>query len=901
MTPEQAFTVLKEVFSELTAPQQQQLQPQQQVSSSQSHLLLTTFPRENAILSQQEEEEAVVGDVLSVTSIAQAFCAFRNDADDARSIAQEFIDSVFRFVYEQLIQSSEGDAKGMGSQLDIVNKIIHAAYCSCTETTPRYDSGSGPSAISELGMIFVSISTHLLEPVWSLLCDIRPQVNSHGSEGGEKSICILLQVEIVLASLLQPLLIICQDQGNEPHLAGLVNLCYRVARMFADAIIPMHLRTLQSLRIMPPESASASINKRFIGALMVLGGIFCESPLSEPPMLTTKVGDIIPDLDVLASFDYREIDPIGGKRRPFSYSKIVAGLQQSVHGPDNSFSLAYNAIKLHIEEILLWLWKHDGASTQELVAKGPPDILVTMMFMLLDTRFKIEANASVRERRLLEEDGDADDAKDVVEAGARFCASGYTSETELIYVWGMLNALVPLLKPGKGNEFLVKWEGYQDLDRVMGKLLLQVEQCQTGIVWEGQQQLVPFFRTMWSHIRLISLHLDVHDEDMFYHQIELLCSLWETIQEFMDLLLSPETFSQHLSTPPSSTAHHYNHHHNQRQHHDEPAEWHEVWSCVTDCAVEGMLLLHNTNAHFPELITLAAEGDRTLMVYYCLELMYVLMNGTLASQTPFTDPRELAFALVRWITTSGGGGSNGGDIEDVEMCEGPRVDLWSWLDLLLDCLSDSTLHETNDLMVWKTLRVYMEALLSCFHQGSPSSSCSTAAAKAPRFTLFIYPTPQADASRSWIQARLKYQGHKELLTGLWQRWNAAAKVVAEQMRRESMKQQEQDSINTNTGLGIQGLVQLNRVVSDILMLMRMIVHEGPKDDHHCRSLDLEFVDWIMNLIDSNLIDESSETLRELAAVDTAQHADDSSSASSPGDNYFESSLAELAKVREEFL
>ncbi|KAK3841507.1 MAG: hypothetical protein J3R72DRAFT_524340 [Linnemannia gamsii] len=1113
MTPEQALTVLKEVFSELTAPHQQLLQPQQQVSSSQAQPLLASFSREIVIQSQQEE--AVVKDDFSVISIAQAFCTFRNDADVTQSITLEFFDTVFCFVYEQLVQFPEKNAMALGPQLDIVKRIIHAAHRACAETLiPGYDLG--PASNSELGMIFRSISTHLLESVWSLLCEIRQQESEHGFEEGKKSICVLRQVEIVLASLLQSLLVICKEQGGEPHLAGLVDLCYHMARMFAEVIIPMHLvlrcnedvahlvsglltlfeifwnlrhvpssvaaiqieivarllsfhiieRTIQSLQGMSPESTSASTNKRFIGALMLVSGIFCESPLAEDANMATRDGDILPGLDVLATFnldemwmylvargkyatqqeeqdrldcqrwaiafyylqirhdrrssgdykplwesipvllanehclDYlngtswcqlvylyvtldREIDPTGTKRRPFSYSRIVAGLQQSVHEPDDTFSLAHNALKLHVEEILPWLWKHDGTSTQELVAKVPSDIFVTMMLMLFDKTFKIEKNTSVRERRLLKEDSGADGAKvmritrlvsqhplalcslkaifcntchilevypgnadpdprwrtlfivcsiigafacrltaleqdnasaefklwvcqDVVEAGSKFCASGQATVTELIYVWEMLDVVVPLLKPRKAKEPLVKWDGYEGLDRVMCKLLLQVEQCQTGTIWEGQQQLVLFFRTMWSHIRLISLHLDVHDVGMFHHQRELLHSLWETIQEFMDLLLSPDT-SQQLSTTISSTTRRYSHHHhNHHRHHDEPTGWHEVWSCVTDCAVEGMLLLHNMHARFPELITLAVENDRALMVHYCLELVDVFMKGTVASQTPLTDPRELVFALVQWVTTTtktvalGDRGGSGGGGEEVDMCESDRVDLWSWLDLMLDCLSDSTLHETNDSMVWKTLRVYMEALLSCFHQGSPSSSSSTEAAKTPSFALFIYPTPQADTTHSWIQARLSYQGHKELLTSLWRRWNAAAKAVVEQMQRASMKQQEQDGVNTNTGLDAQALVQLSRVVSDILTLMRMIVHEGPKDDNHYRPLDLEFVDWTTNLIDSKLIAESSEILRELAAVATAPHPDAASaSSSSSRDNCFKLSLAELAQVREE--
>ncbi|KAF9122150.1 hypothetical protein BGW39_009991 [Mortierella sp. 14UC] len=95
----------------------------------------------------------------------------------------------------------------------------------------------------------------------------------------------------------------------------------------------------------------------------------------------------------------------------------------------------------------------------------------------------------------------------------------------------------------------------------------------------------------------------------------------------------------------------------------------------------------------------------------------------------------------------------------------------------------------------------------------------------------------------------------------------------------------------HSALNAQGLAQLGRVVSDILTLMRMILHEGPRDEYHCRPLDLEFVDWTMRLIDSKLVTEAAQTMRDLTAAGAAEP--------DPGDNCFVSSLAELAKIREE--
>lgn len=156
-------------------------------------------------------------------------------------------------------------------------------------------------------------------------------------------------------------------------------------------------------------------------------------------------------------------------------------------------------------------------------------------------------------------------------------------------------------------------------------------------------------------------------------------------------------------------------------------------------------------------------------------------------------------------------------------------------------------------MGWKTLRVYVRALLTCFHQRKTLSSSSTATtvpkttatatARATRLGLIVYPAPQESPTHSWIQSRLRYQGHKELLTGLWRRWDAAAKALLDRARQRTSRadmevtdspsvmvpfgrsrDQRYEGGSADTQVGAQALSQLGRAVSDILTLMRMVCY-----------------------------------------------------------------------------
>jgi hypothetical protein len=161
-------------------------------------------------------------------------------------------------------------------------------------------------------------------------------------------------------------------------------------------------------------------------------------------------------------------------------------------------------------------------------------------------------------------------------------------------------------------------------------------------------------------------------EYVFENLAKVFPSLWEIVQDLMDLLLLP-------SPDTAFTTMDYN---------QETANWQEAWCCVADCAVEVMLLLHGAYSRFSDSVTITVE-DRTLMVQYSVELMDILVSGPVVYQPQFTsDPRVLSFVLVQWVTQTLSGKRSGGDSEGV-------VDLLAWLDFLLDGLSESSLREVS--------------------------------------------------------------------------------------------------------------------------------------------------------------------------------------------------------------
>lgn len=77
-------------------------------------------------------------------------------------------------------------------RLDAINRITLATYHAWTR--PRRDSWVLSDSVSELGILFQSIVSQVLEPLWILFSEMRQQYEEvGGSQGDEKSIHILLQ------------------------------------------------------------------------------------------------------------------------------------------------------------------------------------------------------------------------------------------------------------------------------------------------------------------------------------------------------------------------------------------------------------------------------------------------------------------------------------------------------------------------------------------------------------------------------------------------------------------------------------------------------------------------------------------------------------------------------------
>lgn len=178
-------------------------------------------------------------------------------------------------------------------------------------------------------------------------------------------------------------------------------------------------------------------------------------------------------------------------------------------------------------------------------------------------------------------------------------------------------------------------------------------------------------------------------------QPDLLTSLWETVHDLIDRLLLP---SQENTLSNMTNQH--------------GADWQETWSCVADCAIEVILLLHNTHTRFPNSAPLTSEEDRAMMVHFCLELMDELAKGHYVAYQPqpASDPRVLAFVLVSWVTRALSESLGSG-----RRSEGVAVEtLVAWLGMLLDGLCESLLREVSGL----TMCVIRSPtfFLACFYQ-----------------------------------------------------------------------------------------------------------------------------------------------------------------------------------------
>ncbi|KAG0056756.1 hypothetical protein BGZ90_005474, partial [Linnemannia elongata] len=734
MTPEQAITILDALFSKLGFIQRSRLSPAPPFSS---------------------EINGFVQEDISFDTISDAIWTLGNN--DTRSTLQVFFDQVFSSLYD-LNGKDDDMLVELEPRLDAINRITLATYHAWTR--PRRDSWVLSDSVSELGILFQSIVSEVLEPLWILFSEMRQQCEEvGGSQGDEKSIHILLQVEIVVASLLRALLVVREDQrsedhSGETHLIGFTGLLYLVVRIFDEALLPQHLspecsedvihlvagllmllqifRTLEHVNLVPAiqerlllgllssdiiertirslqatnSDMAAATCELFIARLLCLGGVFSESVPDDDSMQTIMAGDILPPLHVLTTFslhgmrsylgppcnqeseqeeEYRvdcqrwaiafyylqirfhkcpseskavwesipvllgneksldhlygaswielayiyvtldqTIDPEGKERRPFSFLTILEGLKYSVQGAEEG-SLSQTMLKLHAEEILVWFWSHDGSSLKDYIAKDPPATLLRMTIFrdtcqILESTPMDAVQVDPRWRTLCvvcsiiksfagylpsAAAGQEDDAakefqfqvcKEVVDIAITLFVSSQAVEAELSYLWEMLDTVMPLLKPCDGKEPLIEWGGYRNLKRVVGKLLFQVEQCQAGTVWQGQHRMTRFFKSMWSNIRVLSIHLDIDDEYFLEDQPELLTSLWEAALDLMDrlLLASPETILSNMMN-------------------QYGADWQETWSCVADCAVEAMLFLHNTHTRFPNSVPLTIEEDRALM------------------------------------------------------------------------------------------------------------------------------------------------------------------------------------------------------------------------------------------------------------------------------------------------
>ncbi|KAG0198558.1 hypothetical protein BGX33_012260 [Mortierella sp. NVP41] len=929
-------------------------------SPTPSHTLVTTSAhataadsnapsRVNSVSAPNDNSEIDLD--ITVESVAEAIWAL-GGAVDTLPILQQFFDSVFRAVKAQLALSVDGKDVVLAPTLEIINGIVLAAQRACSGP-PAPPHGSSPNSDAsgpgwDLGIVFESMARNLFEPAWQLLSERRFRDASSGSgEDCSTSIRALIHAEEVLASFMPTLRDIGQHQ-SDGSLQAFLDLIILVVRMFDVVLLPLHLspqcnedavhlvsgllpllqilkfhgqinemsdmngklvssllatdlveRTIHSLQSTKSAEALKTCNV-FIATLMCSGGIFHEPTQGDasPP---AKSGDLLPDLDVLDGL----IDPTGMQRRPLMYYKIMTGLQYSTEGLQEG-GVLQSVLSLHLEEILVWLWSHEIAPHQGVYSKNLPDILLDLMMMFLMKEFRSEVTeTSALRRRLL--------GKEETERVSRLI-SQYPAALCSVKGFSDIKSHIFPMDPGKeiGDQRLryfcvvcslirsyarrLAFDSPRDESREIHSnvcaciLDSAVKYCMSGHVveaalgytWEVLDSIIPLIKTSEGKESLVQWQgsFDMTKGRMPDGGLEVFPSLWETIQALVDAITSP------ASTNTNS---------NQALGTSSP----EIWSSIADCAIEGMLLLHKANASFPTLVELTLEESRMLMVYYCLELSNVFVKGTgtipYQPAAPSSDPRELVIVLVKWIVAEL---KKHRDIEVVEK-------LLGWSDLLLDNLLDSMLYEPSDTMVWKTLSVYKDALLS-FRNTRPLAGQQGVRSSLP-------PASQKRAMDSWIQTRLEHGGHPVLINSVLRRWQGAATAVLERTRsppaaaagggvgpgfgsgsNSTLHPQIQESREDSAIFAAQApmLLEVGNTIADILSLTRMIVQDASENEHNRQVLDFGFKWSIVQLMGSASMTEIICLLRDLAASSSSPNTPQAGINAS-----FVSSLAELDKIQ----
>ncbi|KAF9540484.1 hypothetical protein EC957_004057 [Mortierella hygrophila] len=290
MTPEQAITVLDALLSKLGSAQRSRLSPAPALSS---------------------ETNGLVQEDLSFDTISGAIWTLGNN--DARPTLQVFFDQVFSSLYGNPNHRVDWDVRRHGSCADTPIGYYQQDHTCCLPCLDETKTGFLDDDRFSVG-------------AWDLV-----SVDCLSSLG-------TIVVEIVIASLLQILIIVCENQSSETHLLEFTDLFYLVVRIFDEALLPMHLspecdedvihlvaglltlfqifktlehinlvaaigdqllsgllssdiveRTIRSLQATNSDMAAATC-EQFVARLLCLGGFFSETCMTCTAILEPAIG-----------------------------------------------------------------------------------------------------------------------------------------------------------------------------------------------------------------------------------------------------------------------------------------------------------------------------------------------------------------------------------------------------------------------------------------------------------------------------------------------------------------------------------------------------------------------------------------------------------------------------------
>ncbi|ORZ20129.1 hypothetical protein BCR41DRAFT_395142 [Lobosporangium transversale] len=426
-----------------------------------------------------------------------------------------------------------------------------------------------------------------------------------------------------------------------------------------------------------------------------------------------------------------KLEPKGVETRPFTFLRIMSGIRQSICGPEGGF--CKRVIEDCLQDILPWIWRHNwnrgrhgphpsDETFQELhfpvepvrqmklmessmvqyislMILGYPSALCSMkdLFKLachvaeskdvecddLKTRHILYVLCSIVRMTAVSIEGHYDAFEQTPKLALEPIASWICTQLSsaeimpeagsvMSYFWQVFDSIVPLLNAPEGQDPLLKWEIIMtEPSAGIERLLLYIETIQNEMVEDEDV----FYCAFGSTLKLLIFFSEHCRESIFDDDPQALPSLWVVIQEIIEESLEQTNKNIHyLQQPPSTTQY-----------------------TKVHIAILGTFLLVKTHLCRPHTFWISAD-DLAVIIWFAIAINKFL-NESDESQgyvlaKLVTSLIELIIRRLHNI--------RGQDMECATPAE-TRDELLSYLDLLVDTLTDILIGSADSRTVWRLL------------------------------------------------------------------------------------------------------------------------------------------------------------------------------------------------------